>query len=160
MRLLLQRVKEASVTVAGERVAAIGPGLLIFAGFGKEDVSEQDLSTQAQWHAVLDKIPDLRIFPDADDKMNLSLRDWQNGTGELLIVSQFTLYANCRKGRRPSFDPAAPPAQAETWFKQLIAAMAERLPGRVQSGIFGADMDIALCNWGPVTLWLDSRDFA
>lgn len=153
MRLLLQRVKKASVSIAGQKRAEIGPGLLVLAGFGREDSA--DLPGLPRWNTLLDKMLDLRIFPDDQNKMNLSLRDWNNGSGELLLVSQFTLYADCRKGRRPSFDAAAPPALAAALFDQLHADLAAKLPGRVQTGVFGADMDIGLVNWGPVTLLLE-----
>lgn len=108
------------------------------------------------WRCLLDKMLDLRIFPDEAGKMNLGLRQWG---GELLLVPQFTLYADCRKGRRPSFTQAAPPHIATALFDQFVAAAREHHPDRVQCGIFGADMDVHLVNWGPVTIWLDSNEF-
>jgi D-tyrosyl-tRNA(Tyr) deacylase len=134
-------------------VSSIPAGLLVLAGFGRED--GPDLPGQPAWNKLLDKMTDLRIFPDDAGKMNTSLRDWNQGAGEILLVSQFTLYADCRKGRRPSFEAASPDI-ARGLFDQLIAAMEQRLPGRVHSGIFAADMDVHLINWGPVTILLDS----
>lgn len=153
MRIVVQRVKEASVRVDGKTVASIGNGLLAFVGFGQEDAA-----TRA-WpaiEAVLAKMPQLRIFPDNDNHMNVSLTD--HG-GEILLVSQFTLYADCRKGRRPSFHLACPPEIARPLYEKICAATQTLLPGRVQSGIFAADMDVSLVNWGPVTIFLDSADF-
>ena len=154
MRLLLQRVRRASVSIEGTVTASIGAGLLVLAGFGGGD--DAALPASSHWSAFLDKVLDLRIFPDAAGKMNLSLRDWNTGSGGLLLVSQFTLYADCRKGRRPSFD-AAPPDVARGLFEQLAADMETRLPGRVRCGVFAADMDVELVNWGPVTILLDDR---
>ena len=155
MRLVLQRVRMASVCVDGKNEATIGPGILCLAGFGKEDTPE--LPTSPAWSALLNKLLDLRIFPDAAQKMNLCLREFSiNGApAELLLVSQFTLYADCRKGRRPSFDAAAPPERALALYDRLVKDFAALLPNRVQSGIFGADMDVQLINWGPVTIQLE-----
>lgn len=155
MRLLLQRVSRAAVAVKGENVAAIGPGLLVLAGFGPGD-TQTDPGTPA-WNRLVDKTLGLRIFPDADDRLNLSLADYG---GELLAVSQFTLYADCRKGRRPSFSRAAPPETAAPLFDALAEDFERRLPGKVARGVFGAMMDVSLVNWGPVTIGLDSEDFA
>ena len=157
MRILLQRVRTASVRIEGGSVAAINTGLLGLVGFGAAD--DILLPAQPRWKTLLDKVPDLRIFPDEAGKMNVSLRDFGGraesaGTGELLLVSQFTLYADWRKGRRPSFD-AAPPEVARLLFDRLVEDMRERLPGRVHAGVFGADMDVDLVNWGPVTILLD-----
>ncbi len=152
MRLLLQRVRRASVSIDGKVTASIQAGLLALAGFGGND--DAALPARPHWNAFLDKVLDLRIFPDESEKMNLSLRDWNHGDGELLLVSQFTLYADCRKGRRPSFD-AAPPEVARELFERLVADMRSRLPGRVRCGVFAADMDVELINWGPVTILLD-----
>ncbi len=154
MRLLLQRVRRASVSIDGNVTASIQAGLLALAGFGGND--NADLPNLPQWGAFLEKALDLRIFPDEAGKMNLSLRDWNNGAGKLLLVSQFTLYADCRKGRRPSFD-AAPPDVARGLFERLAADMQARLPGRVRCGVFAADMDVELINWGPVTIFLDDQ---
>ena len=157
MRILLQRVRKASVSIDGGSVASINEGLLGLAGFGVAD--DALLPMQPRWKIVLDKVPDLRIFPDEAGKMNVSLRDFGRrvenaGAGELLLVSQFTLYADCRKGRRPSFD-AAPPEVARLLFDRLVEDMRERLPGRVHAGVFAADMEVELVNWGPVTILLD-----
>jgi D-tyrosyl-tRNA(Tyr) deacylase len=111
MRLVLQRVKSAYVDVPGRRVAAIGPGLLVLAGFGRED--GPDLPASRAWTTMIEKMLTLRVFPDAAGRMNLGLEEFG---GEVLLVSQFTLYAFCRKGRRPSFDAAAPPDTAGELF--------------------------------------------
>lgn len=155
MRLVLQRVKEASVAVRGETIAAVGPGLLVLCGFGRED--GPDLPEKNVFAAMIEKMLDLRIFSDAAGKMNLSLRETG---GEVLLISQFTLYADCRKGRRPSFTGAAAPEIARTLFDRFCEAVEARLPGRVGRGIFGADMDVSLVNQGPVTLVLDSGAFS
>jgi len=157
MRILLQRVRKASVSIEGVIVASINTGLLGLVGFGAAD--DALLPTQHRWKTLLDKVPVLRIFPDEAGKMNVGLSDFGGrtenaGTGELLLVSQFTLYADCRKGRRPSFD-AAPPEVARLLFDRLVEDMRERLPGRVHAGVFAADMEVELVNWGPVTILLD-----
>ncbi|NMC48246.1 MAG: D-tyrosyl-tRNA(Tyr) deacylase [Desulfovibrio sp.] len=154
MRLVLQRVKSAFVDVAGSRVAAIGPGLLVLAGFGRED--GPDLPGSRAWTTMIEKMLTLRVFPDAAGRMNLGLVEVG---GEMLLVSQFTLYACCRKGRRPSFDAATPPDTARELFDRLCADVEVRHPGRTGKGLFGADMDVGLVNWGPVTIILDSRDY-
>ena len=144
MRLLIQRVSEASVTVVGERISSIGKGVLIFVGIGHEDTQKE-----ADWLAR--KAAGLRIFEDADGNTNLSLADVE---GAALVVSQFTLYADTRKGRRPSFIYAALPEQAES----LVLYFAEQLTLQnvpVEQGRFGAEMDVALVNDGPFTLWLE-----
>ncbi|GCE11117.1 D-aminoacyl-tRNA deacylase [Tengunoibacter tsumagoiensis] len=149
MRALLQRVSSARVTVDEQVVGQIGPGLLVFLGVSHEDGAEQVQQLVA-------KIVHLRIFEDTEGKMNRSLLDLN---GELLAVSQFTLYANMRRGRRPSFTEAAPPSLAEPLFelfKQLTAGYGLS----VASGIFGATMQIDLCNEGPVTIWLDTDDLS
>ncbi|KAF5032251.1 D-aminoacyl-tRNA deacylase [anaerobic digester metagenome] len=155
MRLVLQRVGSASVTVAGEVVASIGPGLLVLVGFGRED--GPDCVDGPLCRALFEKVLDLRIFPDAAGKLNVGLRETG---GELLLVSQFTLYAACRKGRRPSFSDAAAPDVAAALYARFVELARRALPGKVASGVFGADMDVALVNQGPVTIVLDSRDFA
>ena len=146
MRALLQRVSQARVTVDGAVVGAIGPGLLILLGVAKPD-------TAANAEFLVDKILNLRIFPDAVGKMNLSLLDT---AGELLVVSQFTLYGDCRKGRRPGFDAAAPAEQARTLYESFVA-LARRSGLRVATGVFQAHMQVALVNDGPVTLLLESE---
>jgi len=155
MRLLIQRVAGASVEVSGERVASISKGFLVFAGFGPDDGPR---APEAQWwRAMVEKLPKLRVFADEAGKMNLNLSE---ASGEVLLVSQFTLYADCRKGLRPSFSSAAPPEVARTLFDRLCSDMEALLPGQVQKGVFGADMSVALTNSGPVTIMLDSGDFA
>jgi D-tyrosyl-tRNA(Tyr) deacylase len=156
MRAVLQRVKEARVTVNGEKAGEIGPGLLIFLGVEKDD-------TPADAVYMASKIVSLRIFADGSDKFNLSLLDVG---GECLIVSQFTLLSDCRKGKRPSFDQAAPPALARqlyeffvTEVRRLVVPKADS-PGQsvpVATGEFQAKMEVSLVNDGPVTILLDSR---
>lgn len=153
MRLVLQRVRSASVSVGGETVAAIDNGLLVFVGLGRKDASPD---AWPNIRTVLAKMPQLRIFPDSESHMNVSLED--HGS-EMLLVSQFTLYADCRKGRRPSFHLACPSEEAKRLYEKVLAATEGLAPGKVKSGIFAADMDIALTNWGPVTIILDSDDF-
>jgi len=155
MRLVLQRVREASVTVDGVVVAAIGPGVLALAGFGREDGPE--FAGSSLCRTMVDKVLDLRIFPGDGGSFDRSLRE---SGGALLLVSQFTLHAACRKGRRPSFSDAAPPDAARRLYEAFVARAEDALPGRVFSGVFGADMDVRLCNWGPVTICLDSADFS
>lgn len=155
MKLVLQRVRRASVAVAGQDVAAIGPGILALVGFGRDD--GPGFADGPVCRAMLEKTLDLRIFPDAAGKCDVSLRE---AGGELLLVSQFTLYAACRKGRRPSFAAAAAPDVAGALYEALLATAAGLLPGKVASGRFGADMDVSLVNWGPVTILLDGADFA
>ena len=144
MRIVVQRVRRASVDVEGERIAEIGPGLLLLVGIAPDDVGV-DLKRLAV------KILMLRIFADADGKMNRSVLDVG---GEVLAVSQFTLYGDTRKGRRPSYTAAAPPEVAEPLFNRLVEAMAnEGIP--VQAGRFGAKMAVELTNDGPVTLMIE-----
>jgi D-aminoacyl-tRNA deacylase len=146
MRAVLQRVSQAEVVVEGAQVARIGNGILALIAIGRQDAL-QDL----QWMAK--KIMELRIFEDNSDKMNLSLQDTQ---GELLIVSQFTLYGDCKKGRRPSYTDAAPPAEAETLYNDFVSLVRQSMPS-VQTGKFQAIMEVRLTNSGPVTILLDSR---
>ncbi|WP_295214132.1 D-aminoacyl-tRNA deacylase [Ruminococcus sp.] len=147
MRMVIQRVKHASVTVDGEITGKIGQGFLVLLGIGPDD-NEQIMEKMA------DKMMRLRIFSDENDKINLSLQDVG---GELLLVSQFTLYADCRKGNRPSFVQAAPPAQAEALY-EACKAYCKKIVPVVESGIFGADMQVELCNDGPFTVVLDSEE--
>ncbi len=147
MRVLLQRVSSASVTVDGAVTGAIGKGLLVFLGVGKGD-------TERQADHLLEKILGLRIFEDADGKMNIDVR--QAGGG-LLVVSQFTLYGDIRKGRRPSFDAAAPPVDARTLYEYFVAA-GHRQGIKVQTGVCQAHMDVQLVNDGPVTIYYDTVD--
>ena len=146
MRVVLQRVKQAEVSVSGETVGRIGAGLLALVAVSRND-NENDLIWMSR------KIVDLRIFDDDDGNLNLSLRDVH---GQLLVVSQFTLYGDCKKGRRPSYSEAAPPAQAEALYKRFVEIMRVAVPG-VQTGRFQAAMEVRLTNDGPVTLILDSR---
>lgn len=154
MRLVIQRVSSASVDVGGKTVAGIGPGLLVLAGFGVGD--PVDLPTQKVWGKMIDKLINLRVFPDDAGKLNRSLLDTG---GQVLAVSQFTLYADCRKGRRPSFHLAAGAGVGLELFAALVAGLRGLLPGRVEQGVFGAEMDVRLVNAGPVTVILDSADF-
>lgn len=147
MRALLQRVGQASVTVDEQIVGQIGQGLLVFLGVGQRDSEEQG-------KMLADKIVQLRIFSDEEGKMNRSLLDIH---GAMLVVSQFTLYADTRKGRRPSFISAAPPALAIPLYEQFQAAVAA-YNVRVASGVFGAEMKVELLNDGPVTIWLDTAE--
>ena len=146
MRAVVQRVSEASVRVEGQICGAIGPGLLVLLGVGKKDVEQDAL-------LLADKIANLRIFEDQHGLMNLSLLEVQ---GEMLVVSQFTLFGDCRKGRRPSYSTAAPPAEAVRLYEQFIAEIrARHIP--VATGIFQAMMDVTLINNGPITLLLDTE---
>ena len=153
MRFLLQRVKEASVQTDNSCVAAIDKGILLFVAFSWEDSLE--LPKFPVWKKMLSKVPEIRIFPDQEGKSNYSL--WQL-QGDLLIVSQFTLYADCKKGRRPSYNKASTAKIAEELYHSLINDLVHICPGKVKSGIFGAEMDISLRNWGPVTILLDSSE--
>jgi len=155
MRLVIQRVSSAAVDVAGRTVGEIGPGFLVLVGFGAEETPE--LPRQKVWSQMLDKLINLRVFPDGEGKLNRSLLDTD---GAVLAVSQFTLYADCRKGRRPSFHLAADAAAGEALYRAFVASLEALLPGRVAQGVFGADMDVRLVNAGPVTIVLDSGDFA
>ncbi|ABG05220.1 D-tyrosyl-tRNA(Tyr) deacylase [Rubrobacter xylanophilus DSM 9941] len=145
MRVVLQRVKSASVTVEGETVASIGEGLLLLVGVGREDGE-----AEAGWLA--EKVASLRIFGDEQGKMNLSVRDVG---GEVLAVSQFTLLADTRKGNRPSFIRAADPERAEPLFEYFCERLREAGVSSVKTGVFGAVMDVALVNAGPVTIVLE-----
>ncbi|MGB9458606.1 MAG: D-aminoacyl-tRNA deacylase [Bryobacteraceae bacterium] len=146
MRALIQRVTEATVRIDDSTIGSIRKGLLAFVG-----ISRTDTTRDADY--VLDKVLGLRIFPDDDDKMN---RNVQEAGGAVLIVSQFTLYGDCRKGRRPSFDNAAPPQQAVTLYNYLVES-ARRGPVPVETGVFQAHMQVHLVNDGPVTIWLESE---
>ena len=146
MRLVIQRVCEASVTVDGQVTGRIGPGLLVLAGFAPTD----DTASLA-WMSR--KLVHLRIFDDDNGQMNRSVQDIG---GQVLVVSQFTLLADARKGNRPSYLGAAPPAVAEPLYEQFVAMVAAGLGQPVPTGIFGADMKVSLLNDGPVTIVLDS----
>ncbi len=144
MRVVLQRVSRASVSIVGEVVGSIGVGYLVLVGF-----TQGDGDSQLQWMA--DKIVGLRLFADDEGKMN---RDLGEVGGALLVVSQFTLYGDTRKGRRPSFVHAAPPDEATALYEQFVGALLDR-GVNVETGSFGAMMDVELVNDGPVTLVLD-----
>ena len=147
MRLVIQRVSKAAVHIGGVCAGAVGPGLLILAGIEEED-TEEDVS----WLA--NKAATMRIFSDADGKMSLSVREVG---GSALVVSQFTLHASTRKGNRPSFIRAARPERAIPLYELFKKELASLLEGRVESGEFGADMQVSLINDGPVTIFMDSR---
>ncbi|MFA0751266.1 MAG: hypothetical protein SLRJCFUN_001669 [Candidatus Fervidibacter sp.] len=146
MRAVVQRVAEAWVTVNGQEVARIGQGLLVLLGVGREDTDED-----ADYLAT--KVANLRIFEDAEGKLNRCLLEVG---GAALVVSNFTLYGDCRKGRRPSFTDAAPPEQAERLYHKFCEAL-KRQGVAVQTGVFQAHMQVGLVNDGPVTLLLDSK---
>ena len=149
MRLVVQRVREARVTVNNGTTGSIQTGLLVFLGVSRTDtVEDADYLTG--------KLLGLRIFPDEDGKMN---RNVQEAGGSLLIVSQFTLYGDCRKGRRPSFDQAAPPEQAQGLYNYFVES-AKRGPVAVETGVFQAAMQVHLVNDGPVTILIDSAERA
>ncbi len=145
MRVVLQRVSRAQVRVDGRVVGSAGKGFLILVGF-----TEGDDRPGLEWMA--DKIVGLRVFPDDEGRMN---RDLEEVGGDLLVVSQFTLYGDTRKGRRPSFVHAAGPETAVPLYESFVALLRERAPGRVETGEFGAMMDVELVNDGPVTLVLE-----
>ena len=145
MRAVVQRVASASVTVDGKLISEIGKGLLIFHGVAHED-------TSADLDYLTNKVANLRVFEDDEGRMNRSLLEIG---GEALLVSQFTLYGDCRKGRRPSFIDAAPPDKAEEFYQQFICALSNTGIS-VRAGIFQAMMDVELVNDGPVTILLDS----
>jgi D-tyrosyl-tRNA(Tyr) deacylase len=147
MRLVIQRVREAHVTVNNGTAGSIRSGLLVFLGVSRTDtVEDADYLTG--------KLLGLRIFPDEDGKMNRNVRE---AGGSLLIVSQFTLYGDCRKGRRPSFDQAAPPEQAQYLYNYFVAS-AKRGPVPVETGVFQAMMQVNIVNDGPVTILIDSAE--
>jgi D-tyrosyl-tRNA(Tyr) deacylase len=145
MRILIQRVSEAHIIVSDGTVGTIRTGLLVFLGVAKSD-------TAADADYLVDKLLGLRIFPDEEGKMN---RNVSQAGGALLIVSQFTLYADCRKGRRPSFDQAAPPETALSLYNYFVES-AKKGPVPVETGVFQASMQVHLVNDGPVTIQIDS----
>ncbi len=144
MKIVLQRVKQARVIVDEKTTGSINKGILILLGVHRDD-------TQDQADYLVTKCIDLRIFPDNEGKMNLSLKEVN---GEVLVVSQFTLYADCRKGRRPSYINAAPPEKGEELYNYFVTKMKEQVDV-VETGIFGAMMDVELVNDGPVTIILE-----
>lgn len=147
MRFVVQRVKNASCTVDNQVTGEIQQGFLVFIGISNEDTKEIA-------DKMVKKLLGLRIFSDSEDKINLSLRDVE---GELLLISQFTLYADCKKGNRPSFINAGKPELANELYEYIIAACKQQIPV-VECGIFGADMKISLLNDGPFTILLDSAE--
>ena len=146
MKFVIQRVTEASVTIDGKVSGQIGKGFLVFIGVGQEDTKEIA-------DKFIKKLIGLRIFDDEEGKTNLALKDVD---GQLLLVSQFTLYANCRKGNRPSFVEAGAPQQAEELYEYIIEECRKQVPV-VETGEFGADMKVSLLNDGPFTIILDER---
>lgn len=148
MRLVIQRVSEALVSIEGECVGSIGKGLMILVGV--EDADTQD---DVRW--LSKKVSDMRIFADNEGKMNLSIKDVE---GQALIVSQFTLHASTKKGNRPSFIKAAKPDHANHLYELFKEEMSQLLAGRIACGQFGADMQVALINDGPVTIVMDSQN--
>lgn len=147
MKVVIQRVLSGKVTVNGEVVGEIGKGIVVLVGFEKGDLS-------SYIDKMVDKIVNLRIFEDGEGKMNLSLLDVG---GELLVVPNFTLVADCRKGRRPSFQSSESPERAEKMFERFVEKC-EEFGVRVERGIFGADMKVYILNDGPVTFILDSKE--
>jgi D-tyrosyl-tRNA(Tyr) deacylase len=147
MRVVIQRVSEAAVKIDGTIVGEISKGLLVLLGIAQEDTEEDALY-------LIQKLINLRIFADADGKMNLSVQDCGGG---LLIVSQFTLYADTKKGNRPSYIRAARPEQAIPLYEFFLKELQKQFQGRIQTGQFGADMKVSLINDGPVTIIIDSR---
>ena len=146
MKAVIQRVKSARVEVEGKTVGSIGQGLLILLGVARED-------SEAEVGILAEKILKLRIFADENGKMNRSVLDIG---GEILVVSQFTLLANCRHGNRPDFFESAPPEAADRLYESFKSAIRERT-GKVECGVFGADMQVSLVNDGPVTILLDTE---
>lgn len=150
MRVVLQRVAHAGVKVDGKVTGAIENGLLVLAGIAPED-------NEAVLRTVAEKIVGLRIFEDSEGKMNLSVKDVN---GRMLVISQFTLYADCKKGRRPSFTNAAGGQIAKELYERFVAICEELMESRVETGVFGADMKVELLNDGPVSIVIDSADLA
>ena len=148
MRVTIQRVSEASVSIDGKIKSSIGKGLLVLAGFEEAD-------TQEDWEWMSGKLVNLRIFQDENEQMNLSVKDIG---GEILVVSQFTLHALTKKGNRPSFIRAAKPAVAIPLYQKFIAQVENDLQKKIGTGEFGADMKVALVNDGPVTISMDSKN--
>lgn len=148
MRIVIQRVTQAAVEIEKKIKGEIGHGLLLLAGFCGDD-TEEDL----KWMAG--KVAQLRIFGDAEGKMNLSVQDVQ---GDVLVISQFTLYASTKKGNRPSYINAAPPPVAVPLYERFVALLEEALGKKVQTGEFGADMKVSLLNDGPVTIVIDTKN--
>ncbi len=147
MRVVVQRVSQAQVRVNFSTIGAIRTGLVVLIGISHDD-------NQRDADYLLDKITGLRVFPDSEHKMNLNV---EQAAGSLLLISQFTLYADCRRGRRPSFDHAAPAAQARILYDYFVE-QARRTPIPVETGVFQETMQVELVNEGPVTIWIDSTE--
>ena len=147
MRVVVQRVSQAQVRVNSSAIGSIRTGLVVFIGVSRDDAAED-----ADY--LLDKVTGLRIFPDSENRMNLNI---EQAGGSLLLISQFTLYADCRRGRRPGFDQAAPPEQARILYDYFVE-QARRKPMPVETGKFQEAMQVELINEGPVTIWMDSAD--
>ena len=148
MRIVLQRVRHASVSIEGTIKGKIQEGYMALVGIAETD-------TEEILKHMSDKMINLRVFEDETGKMNRSLVDVE---GEILLISQFTLYADCKKGRRPSFTKAGSPTFAEQMYEAMIQYLQQQLPGKIQTGQFGADMKVELLNDGPVTILLDSEE--
>jgi D-tyrosyl-tRNA(Tyr) deacylase len=148
MRVLIQRVKEASVAVEGRIIGQIPVGLLLFVSF-------EDSDTTSDLDAIAAKVSKLRIFDDENGVMNLSISDIK---GQFLVISQFTLHAQTKKGNRPSYIKAANPAIAKPLYEQFVAKLQQYSEFEIQTGEFGADMQVSLINDGPVTIWIDSGE--
>ena len=148
MRIVIQRVSEASVTISKEKVAEIDNGLLILIG-----IEDSDTNEDINW--LVGKISNLRIFPDENEVMNLSVKDVN---GEIIVVSQFTLHASTKKGNRPSYIKAAKPDFAIPMYELFVSQLESELGKKIQTGQFGADMKVALINDGPVTIIIDSKN--
>jgi D-tyrosyl-tRNA(Tyr) deacylase len=148
MRVVIQRVSSASVTIHDKVVASIQQGLLILVG-----IEEQDTPEDALW--LSSKITNLRIFPDENGVMN---RDVKDSNGDIIVVSQFTLHASTKKGNRPSYIKAARPETAIPLYENFIHQLENQLGKKIQTGVFGADMQVALVNDGPVTIMIDSKN--
>jgi len=148
MRALIQRVAQASVTIEGEVVASINKGLLVFAG-----IEDADADEDITW--LSNKIVHLRIFVDENKVPNISVKDCG---GDILLVSQFTLHAGTKKGNRPSYIRASKPAIAVPIYEKMIAQLENDLCKKIYTGVFGADMKVALVNDGPVTIWMDTKE--
>jgi len=147
VRALIQRVIKARVLIHGKIIGEIGKGMVVFLGVGKND-------GQSDINFMVRKIPQLRIFDDKQGKMNINLSEIQ---GEILLISQFTLYGNCRKGLRPSYDEAATPQDAQILYDQVVKDLRDQNL-KITEGVFGAMMQVELCNDGPVTILLDSNE--
>lgn len=148
MRVIVQRVTEARVEIEGQVRGSIGKGLLVLAGF-----TQNDTDKELEW--MVKKLIQLRIFKDADGKMNLSVQDV---AGDILVVSQFTLYAQTKKGNRPSYIRSAPPAISIPLYERFLELLKQSFAGKVETGEFGADMKVLLLNDGPVTIFIDTDD--